>query len=208
MLFNKLTSEQYAAFKFETFDNTIPGVDYSYDYAKGFANNPKGWLGFLGNYGSGKTHLALSIAHQCLAIWPDLEIYYQSVTDLLYPTATKVDLIAKQTFFKNVETLKSAELVIFDDLDTRTHPRNWTNEMLYSLINERYIHRRPSVFTTSQDLDALDGRIHSRITDQSLSTLVLIASNIDYRKLRPEERRKTLNVTTQKEKANETENTK
>ncbi|NJL93272.1 MAG: ATP-binding protein [Anaerolineae bacterium] len=37
------------------------------DRALGFAQQPRGWLLFMGNTGTGKTHLAAAIAHEAVA---------------------------------------------------------------------------------------------------------------------------------------------
>jgi DNA replication protein len=47
---------------FETYDPFVPGVREAYLQAFKFAQAPTGWLLLTGEYGCGKTHLAIAIA--------------------------------------------------------------------------------------------------------------------------------------------------
>ena len=53
-------------------------------------------------------------------------------------------------------------LLILDDLG-REKTTDWTRDVLYDLINYRYSHRLPTIFTTNEDLGGYDEAIASRV---------------------------------------------
>ncbi|NIV30802.1 MAG: ATP-binding protein, partial [Anaerolineae bacterium] len=62
--------------------------------------------------------------------------------------------------------------VILDDLGVHS-ATSWAQEKLFQLLNHRYNHRLPTVFTTSVPLEEMDDRLRTRLGDPSLSQVFL-----------------------------------
>lgn len=117
--------------------------------------------------GSGKTRLAISIANELI------EKHHMQVK---FSTSIRVLGEIKRTWNSEEEeesdlldSLAHVSLLIIDDFGAE-QVRGWINEKFYSIINERYIEHRPTIFTSNARLDdlAYDDRIISRIVERTI----------------------------------------
>jgi DNA replication protein DnaC len=141
--------------------------------ARPFAQNPRDWIVFIGEPGSGKTHLAAAIANEsgargepfCFAIVPDLLDHLRS--SFAPDSTVRYD----QVF----EDVRNAPLLILDDLGAQsTTP--WAQEKLFQILNHRYNASLATVITTNVPLEHHERRICSRMLDQRLSTVFAITA--------------------------------
>lgn len=136
--------------------------------AHSYAERPKGWLVFMGGYGSGKTHLAAAIANYRAQLGdPPLFIMVPDLLDHLRATFSPNSNVA---FDRRFDEIRMAPLLILDDLGTQSMTP-WVKEKLYQLFNYRYNGELPTVITTSDSLDEMDPRIRSRLLDGKLCTI-------------------------------------
>jgi len=173
--------------KYKNFENFRPNVSKAvyeaYHRALDYACDPRGWLVFIGRNGCGKTHLAAAIANRCLA--RGSLVLFSTAIDLLehlratfVPTSTEV---YDQLFAK----MREAELLVLDDLGAQ-QSSPWANEKLFQLLNYRYNSQFPTIITTNNpDLQGIEERIRSRMTDASLVITVAFDSTQDYRPRNP-----------------------
>ncbi|MEX2246703.1 MAG: ATP-binding protein [Dehalococcoidia bacterium] len=139
-----------------------------------FAQEPDGWLLFMGAHGSGKTHLAAAIANYrrrqgeepCFVVVPDL-------LDYLRRGFADDGRDAYAAF----DEMKSAPLLILDDLDTQTGIP-WVRDRLFQLLNYRHTARLPTVITTALSLDELGERLASRLVDPAVCTVIVLGEPI------------------------------
>ena len=136
----------------------------------------KGWLLFLGGYGVGKTHLAAAIANFVVGV--GVPTLFLTVPDLLDWLRFAYDA-TDSTFEERFDEIRNIPLLVLDDLGTQ-NTTAWAQEKLYQIINHRYVNRLPTVITTNQQLNAIDGRIRSRLEDPDLVTRAFINAP-DYR---------------------------
>jgi len=136
--------------------------------AHSFAERPKGWLIFMGSYGSGKTHLAAAIANYRAGLGdPPLFVMVPDLLDHLRATFSPASNVS---FDRRFDEIRTAPLLVLDDLGTQSMTP-WVREKLYQLFNYRYNAELPTVITTSDTLDAMDARILSRLLDSRLCTV-------------------------------------
>jgi DNA replication protein DnaC len=170
---------------FHTFQVRDPGWDAetqanlrnALQLARTFAETPDGWLVLLGRFGCGKTHLAAAIANYCRAQGKD--VFFVVVPDLLDYLRSTFAPDSRVTYDALFEAVRTAPLLILDDLGTQSSTF-WAQEKLYQLVNYRYNAALPTVFTTSQKMEDLDGRLASRMVDQRLAKVFEIIAP-DYR---------------------------
>lgn len=166
--------EAYSHFRFDNFElrtqelNEVQATNlhYNYERALNYANNPAGWLLIHGGYGCGKTHLAAAIGNKLLE--EGHEVIFVTVPDMLdHLRMTFVDS-SEVNYDEVFEKVKNAPILVLDDLGAES-PTPWAGEKLFQLLNHRYVRRLTTIITTNFDLEDLDGRIRSRLHDNSLT---------------------------------------
>jgi DNA replication protein DnaC len=139
-----------------------------------------GWLLLEGGYGCGKTHLAAAIANK--AVSKGVPTLFITVPDLLDSLRFSFN-DPETTFEQRFDEIRSAHLLILDDFGTQ-NGTPWAQEKIFQLLNYRYINKLVTVITTNLMLDAIEGRVRSRLQDAELVTHLKISAS-DYR--RPEQ---------------------
>ncbi len=171
-----------------TFDNFDPrGVSLPpekqenlrqvYEAARGYAENPAGWLLLKGGYGCGKTHLAAAIANR--AIERGQPVLFITVPDLLDHLRAAFSPTSPTGYDERFEEVREAPLLILDDLGTES-PTPWAQEKLFQVLNHRYNARLPTVITTNHELEEIPLRIRSRLVEPELTHILTILAP-DYR---------------------------
>lgn len=127
--------------------------------------NGKGLYLFSETKGSGKTRLAASIANNLLE---NHSVKFATSTAILQEIKNTWDRDSQQTESKLLDDLINVEILVIDDFGTEK-VKDWNNERFYHLINERYINRKVTIFTSNYSLDNLDydDRIINRIKEQA-----------------------------------------
>jgi DNA replication protein DnaC len=158
--------------------------------AREFADEPHGWLVLLGPSGCGKTHVAAAIANGCIqqgrpalfVVAPDLLDHLRASYSSARPPAfagspggrsagqaeadgMPADDLPYDQFFEQV---RNAPVLVLDDLGAQS-ATPWAQEKLFQLINHRFNTQAPTVVTTALELENLDERLASRLSDPSLS---------------------------------------
>lgn len=159
-------------------DEQRASLQTAYDWAKKYANEPRGWLFISGGYGVGKTHLAAAIANTRLQ--QGLPVVFFNAPDLLDQLRAAYNPDADATYSERFDELRNAALLILDDLGTQ-NATAWADEKLFQLLNHRYVAQLPTVITSNLPLDDLDARLSSRLADMDLVRKLPIAAP-DYRR--------------------------
>ena len=148
---------------FETFDirpdltgETRQDFLHAIRAAREFANDPKGWLVFVGPYGSGKTHLAAAMANARAQMGkPVIFVTYQDVSDLFRSTNNR-DVDERNG--KLIQQVKNAEFLVIDDLPSLTGVTGYYREKFFQIFNYRYDAQLPTVITTSAEKPPADAK--------------------------------------------------
>ena len=132
--------------------------------SKAYAEDSRGyWLILMGDYGTGKTHLAAAIAQYRQE--QGEKIAFLTVPDLLDYLRTTLDANTPASFGQRFQAVRNAPFLVLDDLGSGT-PSNWAKEKLFQILDYRYLTRLPTVITTAKNIDNLDARIRSRVLDE------------------------------------------
>ncbi len=127
-----------------------------------YAEAPSGWLVLLGNYGSGKTHLAAAIANSQTD--SGNEVIFTTVPDLMDWLRYSFDSGSTFTFQKRFQKVKDIQFLVLDDLPA-VQGTPWVREKIFQLIEHRYTGQLSTVFTAASQIEDLDERIASRLLD-------------------------------------------
>jgi DNA replication protein DnaC len=149
----------------------------AYEYARGYARDPQGWLLFRGGYGCGKTHLAAAIANYRLQ--EGHSALFVVVPDLLDRLRAAYSPTSTVTYDQRFQEIRTHPLLILDDLGTQSNTP-WADEKLFQIFNHRYVAELPTVITTNCELDEIEVRIRSRLSSTDLVHQVPIMAP-DYR---------------------------
>ena len=128
----------------DSFDIMLPGKD-----ERGRATPPKkerNGLFLTGSYGTGKTHLACSIANQLME--RGTPVICMTMIDLLARIKSSFDSSDNATEADIMRLYEEIPLLIIDDIGSE-QPTEWGNTTIYSIINARYEAYMPTIITTN-----------------------------------------------------------
>ncbi len=178
-LFHHSNLEELSQLTFETFNprgrvGILPhhagSIESAYHAARNFAQTINGWLLIHGGYGCGKTHLAAAIANFAAGHGvPTLFLTAPDLLDNLRYTFSDPDV----TFEERFEDIRQIGLLVLDDFGAQS-ATPWAQEKLFQILNYRYINRLPTVITTNYNINEIDGRLRSRISDPELVIKIYI----------------------------------
>lgn len=177
-----MTLDRLGGFQFRNFEVRIPGLapdeqaslDGAYRAAQDFADNPSGWLVFMGPNGCGKTHLAGAIANRALIHGRD--VVFAVVPDLLDHLRRSYAPGREDTRDDLFDRVRDCALLVLDDLGAQVSSP-WAQEKLYQVVNYRTVAGLPTVVTTDQPFDELRAahpRIVARVADPRAGMIVTI----------------------------------
>jgi DNA replication protein DnaC len=166
---DRLPNYTFAKFDLRKNESLAPeqlrSLEKAFNAAREFAEHPHGWLVILGDYATGKTHLAAAIGHYRNDLG-DLT-HFMTCTELLDQLRATFNSNSDITLNQAFREVRTAPLLILDDLITRTSS-DWVKEKLNQLICDRYNAELPTVFTSAEPLEQIDPRIRSRMLDKRL----------------------------------------
>lgn len=144
------------------YDRDVP--QHIKDLFAGIFNTRKG-LYIHGTVGAGKTHIAYAIlkhyeeppATRRGVFWNTAELLQEIKDDYDRHTTDK-----NHTFERLME---SNQLLFLDDIGSET-PTDWVRERFYSVINRRYNHCLPIIFTSNFTIAQLSTRLGDRIASR------------------------------------------
>lgn len=142
-----------------------------YEAAKAFADEPEGWLVFLGSSGCGKTHLTCAIVNHRLSLGKPA--FYIGVADLLDHLRSAFSPTNDITYDELFEQVKNTPLLALDDLQVEAST-SWAKEKLEQLLNHRFNARLATVITMDVSLEKLDDRLRSRLSESDFCQVHVI----------------------------------
>lgn len=146
-------------FKQRTFENFVaePSIQKAYDIAINFQPKNNGLL-LMGPCGVGKTHLAAAIANKQIGKVPTLFI---SCPELLFEMREIIGGRKKHLHQYLFDLARKGKFLVLDDIGAEKSSE-WVQETLFILVNYRYEHMLPTVFTTNCRLGELEAKVGKR----------------------------------------------
>lgn len=117
--------------------------------------------------GSGKTRMAASLANELIRV-RGKQVKFATSSAILKEIRATWDKDSRYTESRLIDELVQTEILIIDDFGTEK-VADWINDKFYYLLNERYINRRITMFTSNQSLKKLnyDERIVNRLQERT-----------------------------------------
>lgn len=115
--------------------------------------------------GSGKTRIAAGIANELMKRYA---VKFAVSLTILQEIKNTWRRDAEYSESRLLDALSTADVLIIDDFGVE-RPADWINDKLYQIINERYINRKVTIFTSNESLETLqyDDRITNRIKERT-----------------------------------------
>lgn len=161
----------YRNMRFQTFstESAFPeeesNLNRAIEVAYSYATEPKGWLYIMGDFGSGKTHLAASIANELHE--QGKQVMFTTVPDLLDYLRLTFDPKTNVRFDKRFHEIVNVPILILDDLRLASATA-WAQEKLFQMIDHRYVAKMPTVITSSETMESTDPRLATRLMDRRI----------------------------------------
>ena len=164
----------YYDYTFEKASENISVIDLAKSYVKHFPEMEAKGVGlvFWGGIGTGKTFVSGCIANALID--QEISCRMTSIPRIFHS-------MNGSTFEQKKEYLKSlndCRLLIIDDMGTERNTE-YSMELVYSIIDDRYVNRSPMIVTTNLTLTELKdppdrehGRIYSRIMNMCMPVKV------------------------------------
>lgn len=137
------------------FEPRTPALSAAYDRALAYSNRFEAaraeglGLLFWGPSGTGKTHLAAAILTE-LAANQSVRGRFWHFGALLDEIARSYDKAKVTSESERLAAVLEADLLVLDDLGSRKMT-DWASDTLFTIVNGRYMARRPTVITTSYE---------------------------------------------------------
>ena len=110
-------------------------------------------LMILGGVGSGKTHLAAAIAN-CM-IDRGIPALFATYSEHLEKIKEEFDHTGQK---KYLSMMKNTPILVIDDIG-KERKTEWTQQILFDVVNYRYEHLLPIIITTNFDVDGLANHV-------------------------------------------------
>lgn len=157
---------RFARRTFDSFDRSKDqdAYDKCLAYAKECRDKERNCLLLVGGYGTGKTHLAASIANKLMD--DGIPVLFDTFSGHL--NKLKAEFNGGKSVYLN--QMKTVDMLVLDDIG-KEKQSEWSESIMFDVINYRYEHLLPMVMTTNLRNDSLKeylgGAIWSRLCEMS-----------------------------------------
>lgn len=101
----------------------------------------------VGPSGAGKTHLAVGVLRELIERY-GVQGRFVDFNSLLYQIQSTFDPGSPESKRQILDPLTESDVLVLDELGAQ-QPTPWVRDTLYLIINQRYMRRRPTLFTSN-----------------------------------------------------------
>lgn len=149
---------------FESFDATVDEKAYNkcLAYCDTYRDSERNSLLIVGGYGSGKTHLAASISNRLMD--NGIPVLFDTFDGHL--NRLKLEFHGGKNVY--LQQMQTVDMLVLDDIG-KEKQTEWSQSIMFSVINYRYEHLLPIIMTTNLTNEALaeylGGAVWSRLCE-------------------------------------------
>lgn len=147
---------------------------------KDIENSRNNSIMFYGQIGSGKTHLGVAISRSLMS--KNIAVIYMAYRNAI--TKIKQILIDSEDYYREISKYSQARILYIDDFLKGKITESDVN-IVYEIINYRYMNNLPLIISTEKSLDELltfDEAIGSRIIEMCRGNIIqLQGKELNYR---------------------------
>lgn len=167
-----LRLKEYSFKNYRTTKNNIDAFMKVKNYTENFLKGTeRGSLFITGGVGTGKTHLASSVANEL--IQNEIPVVFGTLINLLTDIKDSYGTDGEKEGYI-IQKYSKVKMLIIDDLG-KERPSEWVLEKLFTIINNRYENNLPVIITTNYNRDKLRERLANNknyeIADSIISRL-------------------------------------
>jgi len=134
-------------------------------------------IAFLGQVGGGKTHLTVALGMNILKS-KRISVVYLSYRDVV--TNLKQNMTDEEYYQRQLDKYRNAKVLLIDDM-LKGKTTDSDKNIMFEIINYRYINHLPIILSSEYDLNALlnfDEAIGSRLYEMSKDYIVEVKKDI------------------------------
>ncbi len=154
-----------------THPQALPAYGSILQSVRRYADQPFGWLLFMGPVGSGKTHLACAIANERLSHGDS--VFYIGAADLLDHLRAAFNPGSEVNYDDLFNQVRNVPLLVLDDVRVEG-ASEWARQKLEQILNHRYNLRLPTVITTDAAPDELEPALSERLSDTAFCAIITL----------------------------------
>jgi DNA replication protein DnaC len=172
-------SQSFKSYSFKSFLSVSEGAKYAKSKAMDYVINfdkirasRQNSTAFLGQVGSGKTHLCMAIVNSLLE--RNIPVLYMPYREAI--TEIKQNILDEVKYLNLINKYKNAEVLYIDDLFKGKITESDIN-IMFEIVNYRYINNLPLIISSEFKIDRLldfDEAIGSRIVEMAKDYLVVM----------------------------------
>lgn len=144
---------------FETFDKNknVSAYEKAFTYADTFDQNDGQGLLFIGSCGTGKTHLAAAITNFIISEF-GISVKFGNFIDLLADIKSTWNKESEASEDDIIKAFLDIDLLVIDDIG-KEKSTEWSNSVLYRVINRRYENYKATIITSNFSIPELEKAI-------------------------------------------------
>lgn len=145
----------------------VKAIKYWLDNFEAMKGRGMGLYLYSETKGSGKTRMAVSIANE-LIYEKKIQVKFSTSLQILSEIKASWGRDREYSESKLLDFLCTTKILIIDDFGTE-QAKDWIGERFYQIINNRYVDKKITIFTSNSRLDLLkyDDRITNRIKERT-----------------------------------------
>jgi DNA replication protein DnaC len=144
-------------------------------------STPYNSICFLGQVGSGKTHLSIAIVNELMK--QNVGVRYMQYREAIMKL--KQNVMDQEDYTREMNKYKSAPVLLIDDLYKGKKQGDADNNLVYEIVNYRYLKQLPMIISsefTTDKLLSFDEAIGSRIIEMCKGRVIeLTGEDLNFR---------------------------